>query len=187
MANRKSFLQSMGIMGSMLLAPAAFANSNPKEPSLQPILSNRKKENSYWYMGHLISLLLTTKETNGDFALLQAIERRGFEPPPHIHTKEDESFIILKGEVEYTVDNQKFTAMAGDVMFLPKNIQHSFKIQTETLETMILLSPGGFENYFVEMSEPAGALELPPVPKGRPDIEKLIATASRYGIKFPKL
>jgi len=108
------------------------------------------------------------------------------EPPPHTHTKEDETFLILDGEVTYTVGNQAFDAKAGDVMFLPRNIQHSFKIQTEKLETLILLTPGGLENYFVEMSEPAEELQLPPQPQGPPDISKLIATASKYGIKFSK-
>jgi quercetin dioxygenase-like cupin family protein len=157
------------------------------ELSQSPLLTNRNKENSYWYIGHLMSLLLSSKQTGNRYALLHNTERRGLEPPPHTHKKEDEAFLILNGEVTYTVGNQTFDAKAGDVMFLPKNIQHSFKIRTETAEVLMLLTPGGFENYFIEMSEPAGELALPPLPQGPPDISKLIATASKYGIKFPKL
>lgn len=157
-----------------------------KTPLLQPLLSNRNMENSYWYIGHLMSLLLTSEQTGGRYALLRATERRGLEPPPHTHTKEDEAFLILEGEATYTVGDRTFPVKAGDVLFLPRNIQHSFKIQTETLETMMLLTPGGFENYFIEMSKPAGALNLPPIPQGPPDIPKLVATASKYGIRFAK-
>ncbi len=174
-------------MSSIFMAPEAFAYMKKEEAQLIPTLSNRNKENSYWYIGHLMSLLVTSKETDGRYSLLRATERRGLEPPPHIHTKEDETFLILEGEVVYTAGNQTFHAKEGDVMFLPKNIQHSFKIQTEKLETLILLNPGGLENYFVEMSKPAEELQLPPLPQGPPDIKKLVATASKYGVKFPKL
>jgi quercetin dioxygenase-like cupin family protein len=187
MATRRTFLNTMGIMGSMLMLPEVFANGNNGKTALVPMLTNRDKKNSWWYIGHLMSLLVTSKETGGRYALLRATERRGLEPPPHTHTREDETFLILKGEVVYTVGNQTFSAKEGDVMFLPKNIQHSFKIQTEKLETLILLNPGGLENYFVEMSKPAEELQLPPMPQGPPDIKKLIATAAKYGVKFPKL
>lgn len=186
MTTRRIFLNTMGLMSSMFMVPEAFAK-RAKDEALIPQLTNRNKENSYWYMGHLMSLLLTSKQTDGRYALLRATERRGLEPPPHTHTKEDETFLILEGEVMYIVGNQTLNAKEGDVVFLPKNIQHSFKIQTEKLETLILLAPGGFENYFVEMSKPAEELQLPPLPQGPPDITKLIATASKYGIKFPKL
>lgn len=187
MPTRKTFLKAMGIVGSTFMVSEAFANMKKEEALLKPMLSNRNKENSYWYIGHLMSLLLTSKETGGRYALLRATERKGLEPPPHTHTKEDEAFLILEGEVIYTVGNKTYNAKQGDLMFLPKNIQHSFKIQTEKLETLILLTPGGLENYFVEMSKPAQEVALPPMPQGPPDIKKLIATASKYGVKFPKL
>jgi quercetin dioxygenase-like cupin family protein len=187
MSTRRTFLNTMGIMTGMLALPEAFANDNNGNAQLKPMLGNRNKKNSLWYIGHLMSLLVTSKQTGGRYALLRATERRGLEPPPHTHTREDETFLILKGEVVYTVGDQTFNAKEGDVMFLPKNIQHSFKIQTEELETLILLNPGGFENYFVEMSKPAEELQLPPMPQGPPDIKKLVATALKYGVKFPKL
>jgi len=187
MSTRKHFLKNMALLSSLFAIPEAFAKTGKQEARLIPALTNRNKENSYWYIGHLMSLLVTSKETAGQYALLRATERKGLEPPPHIHTKEDETFLIVEGEVEYTVGHQVFKAKEGDVMFLPRNIQHSFKIQTEKLETLILLTPGGLENYFVEMSIPAGEVQLPPMPQGPPDIKKLVTTASKYGVRFPKM
>lgn len=185
--NRKKFLSVIGgAGGSILLAHRVFADANNKGFSSFPFLARREQENSYWYSGHLVSLLVSSEQTNGNYSLLRVTERRGFEPPPHTHTKEDETFLILDGEVEYTAGKETFPAKAGDVVFLPKNLRHSFKILTETAETLMLLTPGGFENYFIEMSEAAVSLELPPLPQGLPDIPKLIATASKYGIRFPE-
>jgi Uncharacterized conserved protein, contains double-stranded beta-helix domain len=187
MPTRKAFLKTMGIISSVFMVPEAFANMKTNEAKLVPVLANRNKENSYWYIGHLMSLLISSKDTGGRYSLLRATERKGLEPPPHTHTKEDEAFLILDGEVVYRVGNKTFHAKGGDIMFLPKNIQHSFKIQTEKLETLIFLTPGGLENYFIEMSTPAEEVKLPPLPEGPPNIAKLVATASKYGIKFPKL
>lgn len=170
----------------MLVIPEAIANIPNSKTLSKPLLSARSKENSYWYIGHLMSILLTSNQTDGRYALLRATERKGLEPPPHTHTKEDETFLILEGEAIYKVGDLSFNAKQGDVVFLPKKIQHSFQIQSETLETLILLTPGGFENYFIEMSKPAEGLRLPPLPQGPPDIKKLIITASKYGIKFAK-
>lgn len=174
-------------MSSMSIITKAFATMPEEEAQLAPLLTNRNKENSYWYIGHLMSVLIDSTTTGGQYALLRATERKGLEPPPHTHTKENELFLIIDGEVVYTVGNQSFHAKEGDVMFLPKNIQHSFKIQSEKLETLILLTPAGLENYFIEMSVPAKELQLPPLPHGPPDIKKLVATASKYGVKFPTL
>ncbi|MDB5203312.1 MAG: cupin protein [Ferruginibacter sp.] len=185
MTTRRTFLNTIGVLSGMCMTPEVFAGQANNK--LQPLLSSRSIQNSYWYIGHLMSLLTVSKQTGGEYALLRATERRGLEPPPHIHTREDETFIILEGEVEYTVADQTFRAKAGDSMFLPKNIPHSFKILSEKLETLILLTPGGLEDYFVEMSEPAKAVTLPPMPAGPPDIAKLIARASKYGVLFPAM
>ncbi|GAB3007042.1 hypothetical protein GCM10027051_03370 [Niabella terrae] len=187
MLSRKSFLEASGLASAFFVASELLGSGQPSITSLPAILSRREKQNSYWYIGHLMSVLIRKENTDNNYALLRCTERRGLEPPPHIHTKENETFLVLDGTVIYTVGNTEFKATAGEIMFLPKNIQHSFKIQTETLETLMLLTPGGFENYFIEMSEPAEALRLPPMPRGKPDIAKLIATASKYGIKFPKV
>lgn len=185
--NRKEFISTIGCVSSgMFLAPGVFSNADKKHFSPTPFLTRRSQTNSYWYLGHLVSLLVSSEQTNGNYSILQATERRGLEPPPHTHTREDETFLVLDGEIEYTVGSERYAAKAGDVVFLPKNLQHSFRILTKTAETLILLTPGGFERYFVEMSEAAATLDLPPLPEVQPDISKLIATASKYGIKFPE-
>lgn len=185
--DRKQFLAKIGALGgSMMLAPQLIHNESGGKPTLTPFLTERELSNSHWYLGHFLSLLIGSEQTGGKYALLRVTERRGLEPPPHTHTREDETFLVLDGEIDYTVGDKTFSAKSGSVMFLPRNIQHSFKIQTETAETMMLLTPGGFENYFLEMSEEAKSLELPPMPEGSPDVQKLVATASKYGIIFPK-
>jgi len=97
MQSRRTFLNTMGTMSGMSLVPEVFAGIKKEELLLLPLLTNRNKGNSYWYIGHLMSLLVNSKQTGGRYSLLRATERRGLEPPPHTHTKEDETFLILDG------------------------------------------------------------------------------------------
>jgi len=183
--NRKAFLLGLTATGFIPFAHGIipFATSDPGQNL--PKLIGPELKNSYWYLGLLMSVLIPSKDTGGSFSLIHGFEIKGLEPPPHLHTKEDESFYLLDGEINYTVGNEVFNAKKGDWMFLPRNIQHSFQVQTEQAEVLVHLSPGGFENFFIEMSEPAGELVIPPRPQGPPDVRRIVETASKYGIKFP--
>ena len=185
--NRKDFLSRFPAIGFIPFA-AGFASFGEPEPGkVPPKMDSPELKNSYWYIGHLMSILVSSKDTNGAFSLIHGYEIKGLEPPPHVHTKEDESFYILDGEINYTVDKEVFNAKRGDWIFLPRNVQHSFKVQSDQAEVLIQLSPGGFEEYFKEMSEPAKALIIPPRPQGPPDVKRIIETASKYGVMFPGL
>ncbi len=182
---RKEFIQSAAILGALPLI--SWSNTLKIEPdNVEPVLSSPNLNNSYWYIGHLLSIVISNKQTNGAFSLIHGYEIQGLEPPPHTHTKEDESFYLLSGEIEFTVGEKLFNAKAGDWVFLPRNIQHSFQVKSEKSEVLIHLSPGGFEDYFIEMSEPAKEMVIPHRPEGPPDVQKIIETASRFGIVFPK-
>ncbi len=182
--NRKTFLKNSTLLG---LSPflAGLKTENISTVNRNPILSSPSLSNSYWYIGHLLSVLITSKDTSGEFSLIHGFEIQGLEPPPHTHTREDESFYLLSGEIEYHVADSVFTAKKGDWVFLPKNVQHSFKVKTELAEVLIHLSPGGFEEYFIEMSEPAKEMSNPPRPQGPPDVQRIVEIASKYGIVFP--
>ena len=87
-------------------------------------------ENSTWYKGLLISQLAGGSDTDGAFDLVESKMRKGTEPPPHIHEREDELFYILSGEIKVFVDGQVLTAAAGESVFLPKRVPHAYLIQT---------------------------------------------------------
>jgi len=182
---RKELFQTTAILGVL---PLLSWGHNPKIDldKVEPVLSSPNLNNSYWYMGHLMSVLVSSEQTIGSFSLIHGYEIQGLEPPPHTHTREDESFYLLSGEIEFTVGEKIFNVKAGNWIFLPRKIQHSFQVKTEKSEVLIHLSPGGFEGYFIEMSEPAKEMVIPPRPEVPPNAQKIIETASRYGIVFPK-
>ena len=105
-------------------------------------------DRSVWYNGSLMTFLATAEDTEGQFALIEAVSRKGNAPPPHIHHREDETFYILEGEMTASVGGQTTTGTHGTLIFLPRNVLHSFAIESEQLRMLVLLTPAGLEGYF---------------------------------------
>ena len=68
--------------------------------------------NSTWYKGILVSQMAATADNNGAFDLVLSRMRPGTEPPPHIHSREDEFFYVLSGEMRVYVGGEVFAVRA---------------------------------------------------------------------------
>jgi quercetin dioxygenase-like cupin family protein len=139
---------------------------------------------SIWYVGHLFTFLAESHDTGGQFSLLDMIIRQGLEPPPHTHQHEDESYYILDGNITFMVGHQTFDAQSGDFVYLPRGVQHGFRLITPQARALVWINPASLEAAFREMGEPAQTLALPPVPAGPPDIARMLTVFGRYGVQF---
>ena len=142
-------------------------------------------DRSVWYSGWLMTFLATAEDTQGQFALIEAVARKGNVPPPHIHHREEETFYVLEGEMTVSVGDRTTKAKPGTMVFLPRDVVHSFAIESEQLRMLILLTPAGMEGWFKEFSAPAPAMRLPPaaeVPYS--EIQKMLEVGPRYGLEF---
>jgi quercetin dioxygenase-like cupin family protein len=117
---------------------------------------------SVWYSGWLLTFLATAEETRGQFALIEATARKGNVQPRHVHHREEETFYVLEGEMNATVGDRLFKATPVTLVCLPRDVAHSFAIESEQLHSLILLTPAGLEGFFKEFSVPAPAMTLPP-------------------------
>jgi quercetin dioxygenase-like cupin family protein len=160
------------------------ADMNPPEP-FAFARGRRSLDRSVWYSGWLLTFLATAEETRGQFALIEATARKGNVPPRHIHRREEETFYVLEGEMTVTVGDRTFKATPGTLVSLPRDVAHSFAIESEQLRTLILLTPAGLEGFFKEFSVPAPAMTLPPADESAyGDVQKLLEAAPRYGLEF---
>jgi len=142
-------------------------------------------DRTVWYSGWLMTFLATGEETEGQFALIEAVARKGNVPPRHIHHWEEESFYVLDGEMTVSVGDRTIKATPGTMVCLPRDVAHSFAIESEQLRMLILLTPAGLERWFKEFSVPAPAMTLPPpaeVPYSK--IEKMLDVSPQYGLEF---
>jgi quercetin dioxygenase-like cupin family protein len=134
-------------------------------------------------VGDKYTFLATGEQTGGAYFLADAVVPPGGGPPPHIHSREDESFYVLEGEVTFTVDGRDTVALAGTFVQAPRNIPHAFKNNTSTAARMLILCvPAGFEKFMVEFATELPSRNAPAVTPTEEDIEKLIRLAPQYGI-----
>jgi quercetin dioxygenase-like cupin family protein len=106
------------------------------------------------FLGIPTVLRATAAGTSGAFGLIEHLSvRPGFASPYHTHHKEDESFYIIEGEMAVCCGGKWMVAGAGAFVFLPRDVPHGFKITGDTPARLLLLvSPGGFEQFVIEMS-----------------------------------
>src|SRR5499425_2019853 len=133
------------------MATQVTVNTNVEE-SIAFARGRRSLDRSVWYSGHLMTFLATAEDTQGQFALIEAVARKGNVPPPHIHHREDETFYVLEGEVVVSVGGRTMKGTAGTMFFLPRNQAHSFTIESEQCRMLILLTLAGLEGWFKEFS-----------------------------------
>ena len=144
-------------------------------------------EMSTWYKGILISNLATEQDTGGVFELVEAKMRKGTEPPPHVHEREDELFYVLDGVLDAYVGDTCLRATAGSCVFLPRRRAHAFKIQSEQIHMLTFMTPGGFMNASASMAIPARSLDIPPedgVTYATVDLGETIKVFETYGVRM---
>ena len=141
---------------------------------------------SQWENGNLTTNLAETKDTNGAFLLVEAMLAPGTEPPPHVHTREDELFYVLEGEFDVYVGDKAFNVQAGECVFMPRFRPHAFVIRSRRLRLLALFTPAGLEEVFRGMSTPAQRLDLPigAVTYSTGDLRQTAQRLSDYGARF---
>jgi len=136
-------------------------------------------------VGDIYTVLVSGDETEGKYALLHAIVPPGGGPPPHVHSREEEGFYVLSGEVTVTANGTVTKAGPGAFINLPVGSVHSFKnMTTRPAEMLITVVPSGFEKFLEEfgtvLTDPASG----PVPPSDAEIARLLAAAPKYGIEM---
>lgn len=155
-------------------------------PTLMPICRDSSVDNTYWYLGNPFTFLATAKDTGSQLALIRVRTKRGAEPPPHTHTREDEAYYLLSGEVTYVIGDTTVKAVPGSYVLLPRGIQHSFRIESEEMDVLMILTPAGLDEYFrhPELSEPAKGEGFPPPPADARIYARSAEILREYGVEM---
>jgi quercetin dioxygenase-like cupin family protein len=136
-------------------------------------------------VGDVYRFLATGAETNGKYALWEAIVPPGGGPPPHVHSREEEGFYVLEGEITFTVNGEKVVATAGTFANMPVGTPHSFKNESNKPAKMLIsVAPAGLEQMFFEVGVPLAEGATTAAPPTKDEIGKLLAAAPKYGIEI---
>ena len=136
-------------------------------------------------VGDVYRFLATSEDTNGKYALFDAIVPPGGGPPPHVHSREEEGFYILEGEISFTIGDKRLVASGGMFANMPVGTPHSFKNESgKPARMLISVAPAGLEKMFFEVGVPVPPGATTAAPPTKEEIERLLAAAPRYGIEI---
>jgi quercetin dioxygenase-like cupin family protein len=149
----------------------------PSRPEMKPLHIPAGGGKAVNILGIPIFIRVHGLDTHGTLAVVESHDEPGGGPPPHIHHREDETFQILEGEYEFTVADKTIRARAGDTLFAPRDIPHTYRCVSEGGGRLsVVLTPAGFENFFAEV----GAMTA----EEQQNIPRVIEIAGRHGLEF---
>ena len=152
---------------------------------IAPTLRTPTEGRTIAVVGDVYRFLATGEDTNGKYAMWEAIVPPGGGPPPHVHSREEEGFYILEGEITLQVGGERIVAKAGMFVNMPVGTPHSFKNESgRTAKMLISVAPAGLEQMFFECGVPLDEGATAALPPSKDEIEKLLAVAPKYGIEI---
>src|ERR1043166_8212500 len=100
---------------------------------------------AYSAVGDVYRVLASGEQTGGVYALSEIRVLPGNGPPPHVHSRDDEAFFVLEGEITFQIGDEKITARPGTFIQGPRGIPHTFKnTGTSPARMLIFVMPSGF-------------------------------------------
>lgn len=137
---RRTFFNTALATGATLTALETMASTEPTQPF---IVKTGKARNNVSSL--LADLKVSSKDTNGQFSLFEMQNEMGpmAGPPLHVHKNEDETFMIVEGEFVFQVGDKQIKASAGDVVFGPRQIPHTYYQVSKKAHMIFSYNPAG--------------------------------------------
>ncbi len=175
---RSDFLKNIAatVAAGTMLPLMALASIKSISPENSVKIVRKAQGQKLNVIGDQMSVKLTGKDTGGQYALVEQYNDPGVGIPPHVHEKEDEVFKLIEGEVEFSLEGKTHLLKAGDMIYCPRGVPHTWKVVgTRKAKVDLGFFPSGMEVMFEELAQ---------LPQGPPDLEVVAKICGRYGISF---
>jgi mannose-6-phosphate isomerase-like protein (cupin superfamily) len=94
-----------------------------------------------------------------------------------MHEREDELFLIESGCYEFQLGTARVHANAGDAVWAPRCVPHTFRVISDTPGQMLAFAtPGGFDEFFRASAEMLAADQVSP--------QRMAQLGRKHGIHF---
>ena len=136
-----------------------------------------------WWKSGRLTVKAGGAEAGNAFSQIEVDDPRDTGPPLHVHHNEDETFYVLEGEVTALVGEERIDLGAGDYLFAPRGIAHSYVVRSERARMLVTLSPAGVEELFVGLGVPVTGAE-PPTDVVMPPMDEVARLFGDVGIEI---
>jgi quercetin dioxygenase-like cupin family protein len=134
-----------------------------------------------WIADSTLDILVDSVTTDGQVLIMRSDATCGTGAAVHVHSREDETLVVLEGSLIVWVGQQRREIDAGSVAFLPRDVPHTYLVTSETAKILEVIAPGGLEQAFRE----AGWDLSQPMPEGWTCTPKAVGEAmSKVGCEI---
>jgi mannose-6-phosphate isomerase-like protein (cupin superfamily) len=103
--------------------------------------------------GATVTILVSAADSGGAIGVIETVFPPGDGVLFHMHSREDETFYVVSGIGEFRLDNTTVVRGPGSIIFGPRDVPHTFRNAGDTdLKCLIVYSPGGFEQSFLDIA-----------------------------------
>jgi DNA-binding transcriptional MerR regulator len=97
---------------------------------------------------------VSSTDTNGAMCIFEFTGASG--GPPHLHFEQDEWVYVVEGEFEFHVGDKRFDLVAGESVFMPRQVAHMWNCVSDKPGRIInVYQPAGrMEEFFRELGKP---------------------------------
>jgi quercetin dioxygenase-like cupin family protein len=183
MTRRRDFLTcSAAVTGALVLPDFGFGQkSADSKTEARMVPGNEGKK--VWMTGIMVTIKADSHMTAGAYAVFEDLVLPGQGMRLHVHTREDETLYVLEGELQVVLGDQTYSARVGDFAHMARGIPHRFQNISDKPARMVLsYSPGGFEQFFLDVGKPVTDPEAAPPEVTPQDIRKAREVAQMYGV-----
>jgi len=112
------------------------------------LVQREQQQTLEWLHNGLFSVLLDSEATEGKLPVGRFDVPKGEAPPFHTHTREDEVFLLLRGSALVWAGEEEHELAEGGIVYLPRNLPHSYRITSDRADLLLIATPGGIEQMF---------------------------------------
>lgn len=134
----------------------------------------------WWFDGGLMTMKARPQETGGSLSVVDVVVPRGKATPLHVHPDAEETFFVIDGDIVVHIDGTNHDVGAGTTLTVRRQIPHAFAVRSEGAHLLVVFTPGGAEQFFIEAGERAARREVPP--SGEPDLARYQSAAAKTGL-----
>ena len=158
----------------------------PDDPSRQMTVADAddRQARHLSVVGDTYTILVSGKDTQGRYCLIDMLVLDGGGPPPHRHDFE-EMFSLLKGELEFTFRGRTQTVKAPTTVNIPANAPHQFKNKSgEPAHMLCMCTPAGQDEFFMSIGLPLEGRDAPPPTLSKEEQATMARRAAELAPKY---
>lgn len=154
---RKQFLIATLLAApGVALSKSSFMQSQPISNNEPFIVDNGQSRfgDTIKFLGvHPNDLKVSSKDTDGQLSVFEYIGFAKVGPMLHMHFEQDEIFMVTEGKYRFVVGKETHEINAGQTIFLPRGVPHTWIQLSDYGKMIYMLQPAGkMEEFFVYMN-----------------------------------